>query len=97
MRDGLIALEASILGAASVVGYLEHGGPIGDRFDLWDGKEDGGDRFGQDTFEKAESEMQRRALACALGKSGLREESLDALFAGDLLNQCVGSAYGLLD
>ncbi|MBO5897637.1 MAG: hypothetical protein J6R04_01370, partial [Clostridia bacterium] len=88
MSEGLIALNASVLGAASVVGYLEHGGPIGDRFDFWDGKEDGGDRFGQDTFEKAESEMQRRALACALGKSNLRERALDALFAGDLLTPC---------
>ena len=97
MKNGCIPLSVSVLGAASVVGYLEHGGPIGHCFDFWDGKEDGGDRFGQNTFEKAESEMQRRALACALGKSGLREDELEALFAGDLLNQCVGSAYGLLD
>ena len=33
----------------------------------------------------------------ALKKSGLREKDIGALFAGDLLNQCVGSAYGLLD
>lgn len=93
----VMELNASIMGAASVVGYLEHGGPIGDCFDFWDGKEDGGDRFGQDTFEKAESEMQRRALACALDKSCLKEGQLGGLFAGDLLNQCVGSAYGLID
>ena len=97
MSEGVITLNATVLGAASVVGYLERGGPIGGCFDFFDGKEDGGDRFGQDTFEKAESEMQRRALACALGKSGLQASELGALFAGDLLNQCVGSAYGLLD
>ncbi len=97
MNKDVIALNASVLGAASVVGYLERGGPIGGCFDFWDGKEDGGDRFGQDTFEKAESEMQRRALACALDKSGMKEDGLGGLFAGDLLNQCVGSAYGLLD
>lgn len=95
--DQLIRLNSTILGACSVVGYLEHAGPIGACFDFWDGKEDGGDRFGQDTFEKAESEMQRRALSGALGKCQRRAEELNAIFAGDLLNQCVGSAYGLLD
>lgn len=81
-----------ILSAASVVGKLEREGPLGPCFDLSDDT----DRFGQKTWEKAESEMQRRALAMALGKGGLRESDLDVMFAGDLLNQCVGSAYGLL-
>lgn len=95
--NGLIALNASIVGACSVVGYMERGGPIGHCFDFYDDKKEGGDRFGQDTFEKAESEMQRMALNGALGKCHCDEKKLDALFAGDLLNQCVGSAYGLLD
>ena len=97
MGDGVIWLNASVLSAASVVGYLEHRGPIGQCFDFYDDKKNGGDRFGQDTFERAESEMQRIALNCALGKCGLREEGLGAMFAGDLLNQCTSSAYGLLD
>lgn len=95
--NGVIKLDSSILGAASVVGYLEHEGPIGSCFDFWDDKTDGGDRFDQDTFEKAESEMQRRALNGALDKCNLKERALGGIFAGDLLNQCVGSAYGLLD
>ena len=95
--SGLIELNASILGACSVVGYLEHGGPIGHCFDFYDDKKNGGDRFGQDTFEKAESEMQRMALNGALDKSDMNEQRLDGIFAGDLLNQCVGSAYGLED
>ena len=97
MGDGLISLDASVLSAASVVGYLERQGPIGQCFDFYDDKKRGGDRFGQDTFERAESEMQRIALNGALGKCGLREEELGAMFAGDLLNQCTSSAYGLLD
>lgn len=40
--------------------------------------------------------MQRFALNLALGKASLHDADLGALFAGDLLNQCVGSAYGLL-
>lgn len=95
--NGLISLDASITGACSVVGYLERSGPIGHCFDFYDDKKEGGDRFGQDTFEKAESEMQRMALNGALDKCDVKEKQLDGLFAGDLLNQCIGSAYGLLD
>ena len=87
-----IELNASILSAAGVVGRKEKEGPLGDSFDLHDPD----DRFGQKTWEGAESEMQRRALNLALAKIEGEDSRLDALFAGDLLNQCVGSAYGLL-
>ena len=97
MASSIIKLDAAIVAASSVVGYLERSGPIGHCFDFYDDKKNGGDRFGQDTFEKAESEMQRIALNGALGKCNLKEEALGAIFAGDLLNQCTSSAYGLLD
>ena len=97
MKGRIIKMNASLIAASSVVGYLERSGPIGNCFDFYDDKKDGGDRFGQDTFEKAESEMQRMALNGALAKGELREQNLDAIFAGDLLNQCTSSAYGLLD
>ena len=76
-----------------MVGCKEKEGPLGNLFDMHDAD----DRFGQKTWEKAESEMQRRALGIALNKWGRGQEALDAILAGDLLNQCVGSAYGLLD
>ncbi len=41
--------------------------------------------------------MQYLALSCAMQKAGVGEESLGMIFSGDLLNQCVSSAYGLLD
>jgi stage V sporulation protein AD len=97
MKHSVLRLNASVTSASSVVGYLERSGPIGHCFDFYDDKKDGGDRFGQDTFEKAESEMQRIALNGALAKKRVREEQLGAIFAGDLLNQCTSSAYGLLD
>ncbi|MBE6658802.1 MAG: stage V sporulation protein AD [Ruminococcaceae bacterium] len=78
---------------ATVVGKKEHDGPLGGDFDLH--AED--DRFGMDTWEKAESEMQRLVLGMLLKKSGCREEDIGAVFAGDLLNQCTGSSFGLLD
>ena len=37
--------------------------------------------------------MQKRALGLALDKGGLAVSGLDWLFAGDLLNQCIGSSY----
>ena len=84
---------AAIVSAASVVGKYEYEGPLGDCFDLHDATE----KFGMKTWEKAESEMQRLAFNTALAKVSANERRVDALFAGDLLNQCVGSAYGLLD
>ena len=92
MAQGLFRLRAAILGAASVVGKKESEGPLGELFDLHDPD----DLFGKKTWESAESEMQRMAFALALSKVGLHDTDIDALFAGDLLNQCVGSAYGLL-
>ncbi len=85
--------NAAIAGTASVVGKCEHEGPLGACFDLYDLS----DKFGMDTWERAESEMQRLAFNTALAKMSVSEQQVDAIFAGDLLNQCVGSAYGLLD
>ena len=82
----------AISGWASVVGKREYDGPFGEEFDLHDPTE----KFGMNTWEKAESEMQRLALNTALAKVSSDERNVGALFAGDLLNQCVGSSYGLL-
>ncbi len=81
-----------IIGEASVVGPQERMGPIGDSFDISE-KDD----FGMDTWEKAEAEMQRLSLGCAMSKTGLTENDLDCMLAGDLINQCISSSYGLLD
>ena len=92
MPPSILHPNASILSAATVVGSKEQSGPLGGHFDYYGDD----DRFGQDTWEKAESEMQRMALAAALDKADMQQEQVDMLFAGDLLNQCVGSSYGLL-
>ncbi len=76
----------------TVVGKKEVNGPLGKLFD----NHDTTDLFGMDTFEKAESEMQRQALQVALGKGGLSPEGVDLLLAGDLVNQCIASTYGLI-
>ncbi|MBQ7173192.1 MAG: stage V sporulation protein AD [Clostridia bacterium] len=93
MRKDVFELKVNLLASASVVGKKESAGPLGPLFDLRD--ED--DRFGKKTWESAESEMQRIAFNTLLAKSEKKENEIDALFAGDLQNQCVGSAYGLMD
>lgn len=93
MRADWIELDVGIVASASVVGNKEHEGPLGKRFDHYDGD----DRFGAKTWEGAESEMQRLAFNLMLAKTNVRESDIDAVFAGDLQNQCVASAYGLMD
>ena len=90
-RTILFKNKPSILGYASIVGKKEHEGPIGNEFDDYD--EDC--RFGEKTFEKAESRLQTNTAKLAIEKSGLKEKDIDCIFAGDLLNQCIGSAFGL--
>ena len=94
MRNRILKFNnAAIAASASVVGKEEYEGPLGECFDLHDGT----DKFGMKTWELAESEMQRLAFNTALAKLSLSEQSVGALFAGDLLNQCISSSYGLLD
>lgn len=76
---------------ASVGGYEERRGPLGEKFDFCDSE----DRFGQSTFEIAEAEMGRIALNIAMSKERLSQEDIELLVAGDLQNQCVASSTGL--
>lgn len=85
------ARKPRIVSTYSVVGHLEKEGPLGECFDEYCKD----DKFGKESWEKAESEMQRRALCGALKKSGFIDTELDILLAGDLLNQCIGSNYAL--
>ncbi|MBO5338305.1 MAG: stage V sporulation protein AD [Clostridia bacterium] len=93
MKKSVIELtrKPKIVSTYSVVGKKEYDGPLGNLFDEYCSD----DKFGKDSWEKAESEMQKRALSGALKKSGFIDTELDALLAGDLLNQCIGSNYGL--
>ena len=53
--------------------------------------------FGAKTWEQGESAMQSMALQRALQKGGLKPADLDYILAGDLLNQCIGTSFGLRD
>lgn len=76
---------------ASVGGREERRGPLGEKFDFCDQS----DKFGQKTWELAESEMSRISLNTALSKGNISHEDVSVLVAGDLQNQCVASASGL--
>ena len=86
-----IPVPVYIRASASVVGSKEGQGPFGDLFDMV-GVDD---KFGCDSWEKAESTLQKEALQLAIGKAGLVNEDIRFLFAGDLLGQCIASNFGL--
>ena len=79
----------AVLSFASVAGKKEGEGPLREFFDVTN--ED--THFGQNSWEKAETEMQKIAFERALRKAQLKESDLDAAFLGDLLNQCIGSSF----
>ena len=81
----------SLRSFAAVVGKKEGEGPLGPCFDQV--FED--TTLGMETWEKAESQLQKEAVSLALKKAELLNSQIDVLFAGDLLNQCIGSSFGL--
>ena len=82
----------TITTSSCVGGKEERRGPLGDKLDFYDES----DKFDCDTWEKSESEMQRRAFNHLLSKRKLQISDIDVLIAGDLINQCTSSSYGLL-
>ena len=83
--------KPNIISYGSVVGKKEHEGPLSKEFDFYTVDS----FFDEKTFEKAESKLQRTAVQIALDKVGLQPDQIDKIFAGDLLNQCIGSSFGL--
>lgn len=81
----------SILSYAAIVGKKEGEGPLSTQFDAIHNDT----TLGEKTWEKAESRLQKDVLTKALEKAGLPSSNIDYVFAGDLLNQCIGSTFGL--
>ncbi len=81
----------TILETASIVGPKEADGPLAKYFDqclddeLW----------GEKTWEKAESKIIKETVNSVIAKSGISSDTIDYCFAGDLLNQCISSSFGL--
>ena len=80
-----------ISGSAGVGSKTESEGPLAKDFDFLY-PDDG---IGKPTWEKAESELHKKAVTLAIENAGKTTDDIDIIFAGDLLNQCTGSTFGI--
>lgn len=81
----------TILETASIVGPKEANGPLAKYFDQC--LED--EFWGEKSWEKAESKIIKETVSTVIGKANISSGDLDVCFAGDLLNQCISSSFGL--
>ena len=82
-----------ILETASIVGPKEANGPLSEYFDKCISDE----FWGEKSWEKAESKIIMETVNKCIAKSGISQDKIDFCFAGDLLNQCISSGFGLRD
>ncbi|MDR1240794.1 MAG: stage V sporulation protein AD [Oscillospiraceae bacterium] len=85
--------KPKICGFAGVAGKKESEGPIGKFFD----KTFQDTTLGEKTWEKSEGMLQKNAVEIALEKAKISANEVDIVFAGDLLDQCISSTFGLKD
>ena len=81
----------TILECSSIVGPKEAQGPLAKYFDQTLDDE----FWGEKTWEKAESKIIKETVNTVISKSGVSANEIDCMFAGDLLNQCISSTFGL--
>lgn len=75
----------------SSVGKKEAEGPLSEYFDA----KYTDDMLGQENWEMAESTLMKNTVSGALTSAGKTPDEIDMILAGDLLNQCTASSYGL--
>ena len=80
-----------ILSAFSAVGKKEGEGPFKSYFDTV--FED--DLMGKSTWEQGESELLKQTISGAAERAKVIFSDVDYIFAGDLLNQCTSSSFGI--
>ena len=73
----------------AITGPKEHQGPLKDHFKHY--LDD--DRFGEKSYEKAECKMMSFAINDCLKKAGLTDYDIDAVLAGDILNQIISASF----
>lgn len=83
----------SIMSGAAIVGKKEGEGPLGGLFDMI-GEDP---MFGTDSWEEAESTLQKETAGLAIAKAGLKDWQIRMIYAGDLLAQSVASSFGIAD
>lgn len=87
----MLSTPPYILETSSIVGPKEADGPLAKYFDQC--LED--EFWGEKTWEKAESKIIKENVNSVIAKSGIASNDIDYCFAGDLLNQCISSSFGL--
>ena len=96
MKKGqTVILENNVYinGGFSSVGKLEGEGPLGSYFDFI--SDDA--TFGSKSWEQAENALVKNTVSGVLTKCSLTSNDIDYVFAGDLLNQCTGTSFGMCD
>ncbi|WP_343210575.1 stage V sporulation protein AD [Anaerolentibacter hominis] len=81
-----------LIGWSSVAGKKEGEGPLGKYFDYIDNDP----TVGTDSWEAAESNMQRLAAEMAIDRAGLKPEDMNYIIAGDLLGQLIATSFGIM-
>ena len=87
----LINNHVTVHSSVGIAGKKEGEGPLGSEFDMT--FQD--DKLGQSSWEKAESTFQATAVDMLLKRNAVSPAEIDFIFAGDLLNQCISSTFGL--
>lgn len=80
-----------VAGFGSVAGKKESEGPLKEYFH----KIEYDTKLGCDTWEQAESMLQKEAIQIALKKAQISGELIQLAFGGDLLNQCISTGYSI--
>lgn len=95
MRQGKYVIKfenkPSVIEWAAVAGKKEGEGPLGNLFDMI--IDDACNS--RVTWEQKESELQKTSIGILLDKANVKDTEIDAIYAGDLLNQCSGTGFGI--
>ena len=90
--DTLLFQTPPVIAAGAAVGGKKEGeGPLAAEFDELSAD----NRFGQSSWEAAETYLQLRAARLCLQKAALPQEKVQLALAGDLQAQCTASSYAM--
>ena len=93
MRTIFFKNKPRIIATGTVAGPKECVGIVGQYVD----KALTEDTFGESTYEKAECKMLSFAISKAIENANLKEEEIDMLISGDLLNQIISASFAARD
>ena len=93
MQTILFKNKPRIIATGTIAGPKECAGVVGKYAD----KTLSDDMFGESTYEKAECKMLSYAISKAIEKANLKEDDVDLLISGDLLNQIISASFAARD